>query len=69
METAGKFTLTVTELVAAEKYLVRFAQETHFTSEITLLKAEKGLPHRSSLYPFINSDGVLRGRELHVIQS
>ena len=67
-ETSGKSTLTVTELVAAEKYLVRFAQETHFTSEITLLKARKGLPRGSSLlplHPFIDADGVLRvgGRE------
>ena len=67
-ETAGKSTLTATELVAAEKYLVKFVQETHFASEIALLKAEKGLPRGDRLlplHPFIDTDGLLRvgGRE------
>ena len=67
-ETAGKSCLTVPELLAAEKYLVRFPQEAHFVDEITSLKAGKGLPRGSNLlalHPFVDSDGVLRvgGRE------
>ena len=60
--------LTVPELIAAEKYFVRFSQEAHFAGEITSLKPGKGLPHGSSsiaLHPFVDSDGVLLvgGRE------
>ena len=67
-ETAGKSNLTVPELVAAETYLVRFAQEVHFPSEIASFKAGKGLPSGSSLLPlrpFVDSNEVLRvgGRE------
>ena len=54
-ETAGKSTLIVTELVVAEKYLVRFAKVTHFASEITLLKARKGLARGSSYYHYTRS--------------
>ena len=66
--TAGKSSLTVPELVAAEMYLVRFAQEDNFTDDITSLKAGKHLPRGNSLlslHPFIDSNRVLRvgGRE------
>lgn len=63
-----KLSLTVFELNTAEKYLLKFSQETQFFSEISALKAKKSLPHGSnllSLHPFVDSDGVLRvgGRE------
>ena len=66
--TAERSCLTVPELIAAEKYLVRLSQEAHFASEINSLKAGKDLPRGSSLlalHPFVDSDGVFRvgGRE------
>ena len=56
------------ELIAAEKHLIKFAQEVDFMNEVVALKAGKSLPRRSSLlplHPFIDSDGVVRvgGRE------
>ena len=60
--------LTVSELAAAEIYLVRFSQEAHFAEEIALLESGKDLPRGSSLlslHPFLDPHGVLRvgGRE------
>ena len=60
--------LTVSELAAAEIYLVRFSQEAHFSEEIALLESGKDLPRGSSLlslHPFLDPHGVLciGGRE------
>ncbi len=60
--------LSFSELVVAERYLVRSAQEAHFVEDISSLQARKDVPRGSkllSLRPFIDSDGVLRvgGRE------
>ena len=69
---AEKSCLTVPELIAAEKYLVRFSQEAHFTDEIISLKAGKGLSRGSNLlvlHPLVDFDGVLRvgGRECNPV--
>lgn len=60
--------LTSSELIAAERYLVKISQQSHFSSEITSLKAKIRLSSSScvlSVHPFIDTDGVLRvgGRE------
>ena len=55
--------LTVTELAAAEIYLVRFSQETHFAKDIASLEARHDLSRKSNLLllnPFIDSNGVLQ---------
>ena len=61
-------TLTVEELISAQRYWIRVIQEDHFLSDISDLKAKLGLSNKSSLltlHPFIDSDGLLRvgGRE------
>ena len=60
--------LTVSELVLAERYLVRFSQEAHFSNEIASLSAGDRVSSGCSLLslnPFLNSDSVLHvgGRE------
>ena len=65
---AGYPSLTVTELVAAERYLVKISQQCHFSSEIASLEAESLLSPNScllSVHPFVDSEDVLRvgGRE------
>ena len=59
--------LTVSELVAAERYLLMLSQWSHFSAEIAALHP---LPSSSCLLPlnpFVDLDGVLRvgGREQH----
>ena len=62
--------LTVSELVAAERYLLTLCQWSYFSAEIAALKAKHPLPSSSCLLPlnpFVDSDGVLcvGGREQH----
>ena len=61
-------TLTVDELISAQRYWIRVIQEDQFSFEITELKANCCVSSKSSLltlHPFIDSQGLLRvgGRE------
>ena len=56
-------TLTVEELITAEKYWIHVIQEDHFSSDIAELKVNCSLSNNSSilsLHTFIDSDGLLR---------
>ena len=62
--------VTVSELVAAERYLLTLSQWSYFSAEIAALKAKHPLPSSSCLLPlnpFMDSDGVIcvGGREQH----
>lgn len=64
----GRSCLAMSELVVAERYLVKYSQETYFAGESSSLRAGKGLPRGSSLlplHPFVDLDGIIRvgGRE------